>query len=264
MARWKGWWKWRRKIKDKEGWGVGGSITPTRWKTVHGNCLWQRAMWQRLETRNPWQIPEHCCHDQIPEHCCLDKVPEEASLSVVKGAVAFGHDPSAICQRICRFTYGVGSYLPFVEGQHREDLRVNSDGMDLCKVSLRLYPYSLYCHLYKISLRLYRYSLCCHLFKVCAAIPFFYLLYHHLHPGEKKMYSNNFVAKHLWTDDYSSVLCLPLAPWCNATRIRVIFLFFSSFFFFVLVFQKGFCTCAFERFDRATYWNEWTTMWPSR
>lgn len=61
-------------------------------------------------------------------------VPEEASLTVVKGAVAFGHDPSAICQRICRFTYGVGSYLPFVEGEHREDLRVNSDGMDLCKV----------------------------------------------------------------------------------------------------------------------------------
>lgn len=60
-------------------------------------------------------------------------VPEETSLSVVKGAVAFGHDPSAICQRICRFTYGVGSYLPFVEGEHREDLRVNSDGVDLCK-----------------------------------------------------------------------------------------------------------------------------------
>ena len=78
----------------------------------------------------------HCyCHDF---YCCDEQVPEEASLSVVKGAVAFGHDPSAICQRICRFTYGVGSYLPFVEGEHREDLRVNSDGMDLCKVSLRV------------------------------------------------------------------------------------------------------------------------------
>lgn len=54
-------------------------------------------------------------------------------LAVVKGAVAFGHDPSAICQRICRFTYGVGSYLPFEDGVHREDLRVDSDGMDLCK-----------------------------------------------------------------------------------------------------------------------------------
>ena len=51
---------------------------------------------------------------------------------------------------------------------------------------LRLYPYCLYCHLYKICLRLYRCSLCCHLIKVCAAIPFFYLLYHHLHPVEKK------------------------------------------------------------------------------
>ena len=29
------------------------SITPTQSKTIHGNCLWQRAMWQRLETRNP-------------------------------------------------------------------------------------------------------------------------------------------------------------------------------------------------------------------
>ena len=60
-------------------------------------------------------------------------VPEEASLSVVKGAVAFGHDPSAICQRVCRFTYGVGSYLPFEEGTHREDLRFNSEGKHLCK-----------------------------------------------------------------------------------------------------------------------------------
>ena len=60
-------------------------------------------------------------------------VPEEASLAVVRGAVAFGHDPSSICQRICRFTYGVGSYLPFVEGEHREDLKVMSDGATLCK-----------------------------------------------------------------------------------------------------------------------------------
>lgn len=60
-------------------------------------------------------------------------IPEEASLCVVKGAVAFGCDPSSICQRICRFTYGVGSYLPFEEGEHRDDLKVDSDGMVLCK-----------------------------------------------------------------------------------------------------------------------------------
>ncbi|KAK3100648.1 hypothetical protein FSP39_023033 [Pinctada imbricata] len=60
-------------------------------------------------------------------------VPEEASLSVVKGAVSFGCDPSSICQRICRYTYGVGSYLPFEEGEHREDLKVKSDELILCK-----------------------------------------------------------------------------------------------------------------------------------
>ncbi|ESP02145.1 hypothetical protein LOTGIDRAFT_212681 [Lottia gigantea] len=60
-------------------------------------------------------------------------IPDEASLSVVKGAVAFGHDPSSICQRICRYTYGVGSYLPYEEGEHREDLKVVSDGVSLCK-----------------------------------------------------------------------------------------------------------------------------------
>ncbi|KAK3584377.1 hypothetical protein CHS0354_001304 [Potamilus streckersoni] len=60
-------------------------------------------------------------------------IPEEPSLTVVRGAVAFGRDPSSICQRICRFTYGVGSYLPFNDGEHREDLKVISDGMTLCK-----------------------------------------------------------------------------------------------------------------------------------
>lgn len=66
-------------------------------------------------------------------------VPEEASLAVVRGAVTFGHDPGAIGQRICRYTYGVGSYLPFEEGVHREDLKVESDGMTLCKNILQLW-----------------------------------------------------------------------------------------------------------------------------
>lgn len=66
-------------------------------------------------------------------------IPEEASLAVVRGAVAFGRDPSSICQRICRFTYGVGSYLPFEEGEHRPDLKVDSDGMLLCKNILQIW-----------------------------------------------------------------------------------------------------------------------------
>ncbi|XP_062577564.1 heat shock 70 kDa protein 12A-like [Saccostrea cucullata] len=66
-------------------------------------------------------------------------VPEEASLAVVKGAVAFGCDPSSICQRICRYTYGVGSYLPFEDGKHRDDLKVVSDELVLCKNILQVW-----------------------------------------------------------------------------------------------------------------------------
>ena len=66
-------------------------------------------------------------------------IPEEASLAVVRGAVAFGRDPSSICQRICRYTYGVGSYLPFDETEHRADLKVESDGMVLCKNILQVW-----------------------------------------------------------------------------------------------------------------------------
>nr|XP_022322670.1 heat shock 70 kDa protein 12A-like [Crassostrea virginica] len=66
-------------------------------------------------------------------------VPEEASLAVVRGAVAFGCDPSSICQRICRYTYGVGSYLPFEDGKHRDDLKVVSDELVLCKNILQVW-----------------------------------------------------------------------------------------------------------------------------
>ncbi|XP_045203378.2 heat shock 70 kDa protein 12A-like [Mercenaria mercenaria] len=34
-------------------------------------------------------------------------IPDEAGLAVLKGAVIFGHNPTAIDQRICKFTYGV-------------------------------------------------------------------------------------------------------------------------------------------------------------
>ena len=66
-------------------------------------------------------------------------VPEEASLAVVKGAVAFGCDPRSICQRICRYTYGVGSYLPFEDGKHRDDLKVVSGELVMCKNILQVW-----------------------------------------------------------------------------------------------------------------------------
>ena len=66
MARWKRWWKWRRKIKEKEG-----------WKKIHyshpivTNSLWQRAMWQRLETRNP--CPQYKPHNDANSHWILNR-----------------------------------------------------------------------------------------------------------------------------------------------------------------------------------------------
>lgn len=36
-------------------------------------------------------------------------VPDEAGLAVLKGAVIFGHNPKTIAERVCKFTYGVGT-----------------------------------------------------------------------------------------------------------------------------------------------------------
>ncbi|KAK3577061.1 hypothetical protein CHS0354_003148 [Potamilus streckersoni] len=40
-------------------------------------------------------------------------IPQEAGLVVLKGAVVFGHSPSFITQRVCKYTYGVDVSLPF-------------------------------------------------------------------------------------------------------------------------------------------------------
>jgi len=43
-------------------------------------------------------------------------VPSEPGLVVLKGAVMFGHDPSVIQERRCRYTYGTGVAIAFREG----------------------------------------------------------------------------------------------------------------------------------------------------
>ncbi|XP_060592798.1 heat shock 70 kDa protein 12A-like [Ruditapes philippinarum] len=45
-------------------------------------------------------------------------IPNEANLAVLKGAVIFGHKPTTITERICKFTYGEGS-------SHRYSARCN-------------------------------------------------------------------------------------------------------------------------------------------
>jgi len=67
----------------------------------------------------------------LPEKMLV--VPVESGLAVLKGAVIFGHDPSIVQERRCRYTYGVETCLPFTTGSDPEALKlVNDDGQVLC------------------------------------------------------------------------------------------------------------------------------------
>ena len=54
-------------------------------------------------------------------------IPNQPGLAVLKGAVIFGHDPSIIAERICRYTYGIGCSLPFDDKFHEESTKYTSD-----------------------------------------------------------------------------------------------------------------------------------------
>ncbi|KAL5012666.1 hypothetical protein ScPMuIL_011217 [Solemya velum] len=60
-------------------------------------------------------------------------VPPDPELSVLKGAVLYGHDPNIVTQRVCRRTYGIALHEEFIKGEHRDDKRVVIDGATLCK-----------------------------------------------------------------------------------------------------------------------------------
>ncbi|XP_060592446.1 heat shock 70 kDa protein 12A-like isoform X2 [Ruditapes philippinarum] len=60
-------------------------------------------------------------------------IPADPGLAVLKGAVIFGHDPSVIQERRCRYTYGVRSSHRFNERIHPESKKfVDDDGDILC------------------------------------------------------------------------------------------------------------------------------------
>ncbi|XP_062582486.1 heat shock 70 kDa protein 12A-like isoform X2 [Saccostrea cucullata] len=59
-------------------------------------------------------------------------VPQEAGLSVLKGAVIFGHNPLLIRERIAKFTYGIQFRRPFIEGVDPEDSKTFVDGEPYC------------------------------------------------------------------------------------------------------------------------------------
>ncbi|XP_062582421.1 heat shock 70 kDa protein 12A-like [Saccostrea cucullata] len=60
-------------------------------------------------------------------------MPPEAGLSVVKGAVIFGHDPSLIKSRILRFTYGMSICPEFDPEIHPEAKKITVGGVDRCR-----------------------------------------------------------------------------------------------------------------------------------
>ena len=60
-------------------------------------------------------------------------VPGEASLAVLKGAVAFGHSPTAISSRVSARTYGVRSTCDFQPGYHDESHKITINGKVKCR-----------------------------------------------------------------------------------------------------------------------------------
>ena len=69
LAKLKGWFKWRRKIKEKEGWNkiyYFHLIKNCTWQPIS----WQRAIWQRLEICNP--CTQYKTHYDANNHWAID------------------------------------------------------------------------------------------------------------------------------------------------------------------------------------------------
>ncbi|XP_078317808.1 heat shock 70 kDa protein 12A-like [Crassostrea virginica] len=60
-------------------------------------------------------------------------VPDDAGVSVLKGAVFFGHVPDAITRRKARYTYGIQSWPAFNPTKHPESKKVEVNGKPRCK-----------------------------------------------------------------------------------------------------------------------------------
>lgn len=60
-------------------------------------------------------------------------VPVDGGLSVLKGAVIYGHNPNIVASRVCNYTYGVSLSVPFKTGVHPESKRYTWDKEDWCR-----------------------------------------------------------------------------------------------------------------------------------
>ena len=60
-------------------------------------------------------------------------IPVDGSLSVLKGAVIYGHNPQVVSSRVCNFTYGIEMLEPFDPEIHSFDKQCTSDGELMCE-----------------------------------------------------------------------------------------------------------------------------------
>lgn len=63
---------------------------------------------------------------------CRVIIPHDVGLTILKGAVLFGLDPTVVRVRRCPLTYGVGVLNRFVEGRHPRDKLLLKDGREWC------------------------------------------------------------------------------------------------------------------------------------
>lgn len=65
-------------------------------------------------------------------------IPEDAGLSVLKGAVLFGHAP-LIKSRVSRYAFGINISPPFDPSFHQEDHKVTVGGVERCRDWFKMY-----------------------------------------------------------------------------------------------------------------------------
>lgn len=63
---------------------------------------------------------------------CRIIIPHDVGLTILKGAVLFGLDPTVVRVRRCPLIYGVGVLNRFVEGRHPRDKLLIKDGREWC------------------------------------------------------------------------------------------------------------------------------------
>lgn len=77
------------------------------------------------------EMIQHAIRSQFPDKRII--IPEDAGLSVLKGAVLFGHNPGYISSRVMPCTYGIKTKPIFDHNIHDKSKLEILDGIERCK-----------------------------------------------------------------------------------------------------------------------------------